>query len=68
MRGEDGFWTVPASSIIWITPACAGKTFEISEGLASYGDHPRMRGEDNTMTYRRATTLRITPACAGKTH
>ena len=28
-----------------ITPACAGKRENVSDGLMSCGDHPRMRGE-----------------------
>ena len=31
-----------------ITPACAGKTGQVTDLPESYGDHPRMRGEDET--------------------
>ena len=50
-----------------ITPACAGKTRNLSACRQATGDHPRMRGEDfdGHCPYPRFPW--ITPACAGKT-
>ena len=44
-RGRPSEGSLP-SATFRITPACAGKTFTLSNLASTLWDHPRMRGED----------------------
>ena len=46
MRGEDARWSRTTGGMLWITPACAGKTCHVRACGYLAPDHPRMRGED----------------------
>ena len=50
-----------------ITPAGAGKTFNLPTQKTIYQDHPRRCGENSPTTQTTISTTRITPAGAGKT-
>ena len=51
-----------------ITPADAGKTYEVSLETGEYRDHPRGCGENSFYGIIISVTNRITPADAGKTY
>ena len=50
-----------------ITPAGAGKTIRLQNGMQNRQDHPRRCGENQTPTSVAQRADRITPAGAGKT-
>ena len=51
-----------------ITPACAGKTFQLAGiEVVTRGSPPRVRGKQKCFTMQKIYG-RITPACAGKTY
>ena len=55
------------STLLGITPACAGKTPSPLSVKGAMRDHPRIRGEDALYTAPALRAAWITPACAGKT-
>ena len=49
-----------------ITPACAGKTKLLLNGIHFFGDHPRMRGEDTTLFEGAKRVLGSPPHARGR--
>ena len=67
MRGEDAGGNAPSVLGLWITPACAGKTFCLSYmSVFLLGSPPHARGRPRPVVHSRSADG-ITPACAGKT-
>ena len=65
VRGKAGRRRTPT----WergITPACAGKSFQVTPEIATGKDHPRVCGEKSPGGPMFVPSPWITPACAGK--
>ena len=65
-RGAHGDVSDP-TLFFWITPACAGSTFDAFYTVGEPEDHPRLRGEHHSTINANSRAIRITPACAGST-
>jgi len=46
--GKDRYNISLGKLSLWITPACAGKTFVAIHAKLDYEDHPRLCGKDSS--------------------
>ena len=65
VRGKHRFTSIQHTSVR-ITPACAGKTYEMGKCDCECGDHPRVCGENLIYTVRTRANIGSPPRVRGK--